>query len=184
MTWRFYRATAQVPLPQSEQVGTSHAPAVLHAAGVYRWLGLLSLLLAVILAGCIPVTVRPERDQQGLPIAIPVTPTGTVTPEGELVPAYPVSDDPPAPPADWAAIIQQVIIAGISLLVGGGVGRVAAAPLINRLKAGVRIACDLADANASADTDEDVARNKRVAADLQRRAGVQALTQQLRGKPV
>ncbi len=139
---------------------------------------LVACILLMLLSGCIPVTVRPEFDDKGLPIALPVTPAGSVSPEGVYTPVYPVSDNPPAPPKDWSGLLEQIATLGLGLLVGGG----AAIPLINRAKTALRIACSLADANANAETDLDVERNKMIAAQQQAAAGVVALTQAVRGK--
>ena len=139
---------------------------------------LVAIMLLMAFTSCIPVTVRPEFDDKGLPVALPVTPTGSMTPEGVFTPVYPVSDHPPAPPKDWTGVLSTLLTAGLGVLLGGG----AAVPLISRAKTALRIACQLADANANAETDTDVERNKMIAAQQQAAAGVLKLTQAVRGK--
>lgn len=145
---------------------------------------LIGILVAIIfwlaLTSCIPVTVRPEFDQQGLPKALPVTPVGSIAADGSLVPVYPTSNESPQPARFPWGTIAQVALAVLG--VGGGgygllVGRVA-----NKAKTALRIACNLAEANAQAETDEQVLVNKQAAARLQDEAGVRLLTQKVRGK--
>jgi hypothetical protein len=142
---------------------------------------LVACIILLALTGCIPVTVRPEFDDKGLPIALPVTPAGAVSPEGVFTPVYPVSvDAPPQPqPFPWGDILN--IGLGLLGVAGGGYGLVAA-KLAGKAKDALRIACSLADANANAETDLDVERNKMIAAQQQAAAGVAALTQAVRGK--
>lgn len=139
---------------------------------------LVAIMLLMAFTSCIPVTVRPQFDDKGLPIALPVTPVGSVSPEGRLVPVYPTSDDPPTPPSDWWPMAQQVLLTLLGVFVGGG----AAVPVVRRLKTALSITAQLADANASAETDEEVAKNKQMAAQLQMAAGVRDLIQKVRGK--
>ena len=139
---------------------------------------LVACIILLALTGCIPVTVRPEFDDNGLPIALPVTPAGSVSPEGVYTPVYPVSDNPPAPPKDWSGLLEQIATLGLGLLLGGG----AAVPLVNRAKTALKIACNLADRVSNAETDDDVKAAKKLAEEQQIAAGVHALTQKVRGK--
>lgn len=52
ITWRTIHANAPLSIPQSQSVGTAHAPAVHHATGFYRWRVVVALVLALVLAGC------------------------------------------------------------------------------------------------------------------------------------
>lgn len=139
---------------------------------------LVATMLLMLFAGCIPVTVHNERDSKGLPIPLATTQAGSVSPEGKFVPTYPVSDEAPPPPTDWWPMAKSILLTGLGLLTGAGGGMV----LVRRAKTALRIACDLADANARAETDTDVERNKLIAQQLQMAAGVQAMTQAVRGK--
>lgn len=140
---------------------------------------LVAIMLLMAFSSCIPVTMHNERDASGRPIPIATTPAGRQDLEtGEFVPTYPVSDQPPAPPTNWWPMAQDILLTGLGLLTGAGGGMV----LVRRAKTALRIACDLADANARAETDTDVERNKLIAQQLQMAAGVQAMTQAVRGK--
>jgi hypothetical protein len=150
--------------------------------------GLIGLLVATILLlllnSCIriPVTVSPEFDDAGKPKAIPVTAAGSQDPTtGKFHPLYPVSGQTPTPPAPfpWETILQVAL--GV-LGVGGLGGASVAMRVAGRARTALQIACDLADQNATAETDLDVERNKLIAAQRQAAAGVQALTQAVRGK--
>lgn len=57
-TWRITHAIAQVSLPQSQSVGTTHAPAVHHAAGVHRWRVVGTCVLALSVSGCSSTSER------------------------------------------------------------------------------------------------------------------------------
>lgn len=141
---------------------------------------LVAALLWSLLQGCIPVTIRPEFDAQGKPKAIPVTPVGGQDPAtGRFQPIYDVSDESPAPPTDWWPMIEKGAFVLLGLLTGTGGGMV----LVRRAKTALKIACELADRNADAETDEQVAENKRLAVSQQIKAGVHDLTQKVRGKP-
>ena len=50
--WRITYASPQVSVPQSQSVGTTHAPDVRDAPRVYCWRVVVPLLLAVMLTGC------------------------------------------------------------------------------------------------------------------------------------
>jgi len=139
---------------------------------------LFSALVAVAASGCIPVTVRPQFDDKGLPVALPVTPVGSISPEGVFAPVYPVSSEPPTPPKDWGPLLEQGLTLALGLLVGGG----AAMPVIRKLRLAVGQVANLADAQASAETDEDVARNKLLAKQMQEAAGIRNIIQKARGK--
>ena len=152
---------------------------------------LVAILLLMAFTSCIPVTVRPQFDDKGLPVALPVTPVGSISPEGVMSPVYPVSAEAPKPPSDWWPMAQQVLLTLLGVAAGGG----AALPLIGRAKTALRIACQLADAHARTAEDAaqrppeeaakallDVERNKMIAAQQQMAAGVAALTQAVRGK--
>lgn len=140
---------------------------------------LLLLMPALMLVGCIPVTIRPEFDDSGLPKAIPVTPIGAQDlATGAFIPAYPVSSQAPKPPKDWWPMIEM----GLSILLGLAVGGGAAVPVIRKARTAIGLVANLADANASADTDADVERNKALAAQMQEAAGVRSLIQSVRNK--
>lgn len=129
-------------------------------------------------AGCIPVTVRPEFDDHNKPIALPVTPVGSISPDGTISPIYEVSNEAPQP-TNWGMIgtiaggILSAFLAAYGINLRAGVARA---------KTALQIACDLADANAKADTDEQVEHNKLIAASLQEQAKVKDLTNRARGK--
>lgn len=142
---------------------------------------LLAAAIAIALSSCIPVTIRPQFDAKGLPKAIPVTPVGSVSPSGELLPIYPVSNEAPTPTnwgawGAWGAAVGAITTA---LLAAYGINLRGFA---SKAQTALRIACDLADQNAIAETDQDVERNKMSASQQQIAAGVQALTQKVRGK--
>lgn len=155
----------------------------------FRWfitkkmlVGLIGLLVAAMflmaLTGCIPVTVRPQFDDDGLPIALPVTPTGSVSPDGTITPIYEISDQSPKP------FNTAAVVAGISaflnlLLAAYGINL---RGIASKAKTALGIACNLADGNAQAETDEEVERNKRAAFSAQIKANVHHLTQSVRGK--
>lgn len=135
--------------------------------------------IAALLSSCIPVTIRPEFDDSGKPKATPVTLVGSQDlTTGQFLPIYPVSDEAPAPPKDWWPMVESVLMIGLGLLTGTGGGMV----LVRRAKTALKIASELADANAEADTEEQVAQNKKIAQAKQEAAGVHALTQSVRLK--
>jgi len=140
---------------------------------------LVAAIFVMALTSCIPVTIRPQFDDQGLPKATPVTLVGSQNLEtGQFLPVYPVSDQAPTPPKDWWPLLEQGLTLALGLLVGGG----AAVPLIRRARTAIGLVANLADANASAETDEDVQRNKALNAQMQEAAGVRSLIQKVRGK--
>lgn len=139
---------------------------------------LLSLLILIGLTACIPVTVRPQFDDQGLPIAMPVTPIGSITPTGELVPHYPVSKSAPSD-MNWGAIGTALGAVTTALLAAYGINLRGFA---GKAQSALKIACELADHNAVAETDEQVLRNKEIAAKRQKELGVLDLTKKVRGK--
>ena len=141
---------------------------------------LAAIVFVLLLTGCfrIPVTVHPEHDDKGLPIALPVTPTGRVTPDGQLVPVYPVSSQAPKPPSDWGPMLEQGLTLALGLLVGGG----AALPLIRKAKTALSLACNLADAQEATTDPAVLAQNKVLSAQLQDAAGVRSLIKKARGK--
>lgn len=51
-TWRITHASAPLSLPESQSVGTTHAPAVHHAAGLHRWRVVGTCVLALSATGC------------------------------------------------------------------------------------------------------------------------------------
>ncbi len=139
---------------------------------------LFAAAVAIWLCGCIPVTIRPQFDDENKPIAIPVTPVGSVTPTGDFVPIYPVSDKSPQP-TNWAGVVATVtgilsaVLAVYGINVRGALGKMTAV---------ARISSELADANASAETNEQVERNKQTAFQKQLQANVHKQTQMARGK--
>lgn len=139
---------------------------------------LVAILFVMALTSCIPVTIRPQFDDKGLPIALPVTPTGSVSPTGELLPIYPVSNEAPKA-TNWGAIGSIIGAITTALLAAYGINLRGFA---SKAQTALRIACDLADQNAKAETDIDVERNKIIAAQQQAAAGVMAITQKARGK--
>lgn len=143
---------------------------------------LVAAILLLLLNGCIPVTIRPERDRQNLPIAIPVTAIGSVSPDGTLNPIYPVSTETPSPPPSipWGTIMTLALGAAT---VGTGGWAAIAVRVAAKAKTALQIACQLADNNARAETDADVEANKLAAIQAQEVAGVRSLTQKARGKP-
>jgi hypothetical protein len=177
-TGRISHAHAQVSIPRAQSVGVVHATDVRHAAGVSRWRVVVTLLLALMLAGCIPVTIRPQFDDENKPIAIPVTPTGSISADGTLVPIYPVSTKAPTG-MNWGTIGTIIGVVTSTFLAVYGIN---ARGMIGKLKTVGRIACDLADQNAVAETDQDVERNKMIAQQQQNALGVLGLTQAVRGK--
>ena len=144
--------------------------------------GLIGLLTAALflmaLYGCIPVTIRPQFDDKGLPKAIPVTPVGSVSADGTMNPIYPVSNEAPTPVnwGAWGTAIGGILSAALAVY---GINLRGFA---SKAQTALRIACDLADQNADAETDTDVERNKRIAAQQQISAGVLMITQKARGK--
>ena len=146
------------------------------------WLWIIALgLLTLALSGCIPVTIRPEFDDAGLPKAIPVTAVGSQDETGRFHPVYPVSKQAPTPPEPfpWESILQVALGAlGITGLGGAGV----ALRVAGRAKTALGIVCQLADANARADTDLQVEQNKMIAQHQQESAGVRVMTQKARRK--
>jgi hypothetical protein len=147
-----------------------------------KWLALCALLMAgaiaIFLSSCIPVTIRPQFDSDGKPKAIPVTPVGSISPTGELLPIYPVSDEAPTP-TNWAGIAATVTTILTAVLAVYGINLRGA---LGKMTTAAKIGFDLADANAAAETDEDVNVNKRAAEAFQIKNGVHGLTQKLRGK--
>lgn len=139
---------------------------------------LVAALIYSLLSGCIPVTVRPQFDDKGKPIAIPVTPTGSISADGTINPIYEVSNESPKP-TNWAAIGTGVSVVISALLAAYGINL---RRVVGKAKGALKIACDLAEANGAAETDDDVKANKRIAESLQLAAGVHDLTQKVRGK--
>ena len=143
---------------------------------------LIGLLVAAIfvmaLTSCIPVTIRPQFDDKGLPKAIPVTPVGSVSANGTMIPIYPVSNESPTP-VNWGAWGTAIGAITTALLAAYGINLRGFA---SKAQTALRIACDLADQNAVAETDLDVEHNKMIAHQQQASAGVVALTRKVRGK--
>lgn len=139
---------------------------------------LVATILILLMSGCIPVTVRPEFDDHGLPKALPVTPVGSVSPTGDLVPIYPVSNEAPAP-TNWGAIGSVIGAITTALLAAYGIN---VHGIAGKAKTALQITAELADRNAEAETDEQVQRNKEIAALRQKEAGVYDLVKKVRGK--
>jgi len=142
---------------------------------------LVACIILLALTGCIPVTVRPEFDDKGAPVAIPVTPAGSVSSDGVFTPVYTVSDSAPHKPQPfpWGDILN--IGLGLLGVAGGGYGLVAA-KIASKAKTALRIACDLAEENADAETEDQVRFNKELARKQQEAFGVRDITQKARGK--
>lgn len=149
-------------------------------------LAVFLVIVLVLLVGCfrIPVEVHPEFDDQGLPKAIPVAPVGAVAQDGTLTPPFPVSGEAsqPNPPFNWASLIDIALMVLGATGVGGAAFGVRAISVATKAKTALKIAADLADKNAAAETDEQVAANKQEAQMKQILAGVLAITNQVRGK--
>lgn len=139
---------------------------------------LIAMMFWMALTSCIPVTVRPQFDDKGKPIALPVTPTGSISPDGTLNPIYEVSAEAPRP-TNWGTIGVIASVALNAFLAAYGINL---RGIASKAKTALGIACDLADANAAAETDEEVQRNKNLAAAAQLKANVYQLTQSVRGK--
>lgn len=129
----------------------------------------------------IPVTVHPPHDDAGLPQALPVTPTGHIGQDGTIAPVFPVSISAPkpAPSIDWESLLSILLgVAGV----GGPAAALGAFSIARKAKIALKIAADLADKNAEAETEEEIARNKHEAAVKQAQEGVLKLTKKVRGK--
>lgn len=138
----------------------------------------VAIVFWLLLTSCIPVTVRPQFDDKGLPIALPVTPTGSVSPDGTLNPVYPISAESPKP-FNWSSVGVGLSIILNALLAAYGINLRGFA---SKAMTALRITADLADANARAETDSEVEKNKLIAAHQQVQAGVHKITQKARGK--
>jgi hypothetical protein len=140
------------------------------------------LLTVLFLTACIPVTIRPQFDEEGLPKATPVTVVGTQDLDtGVFHPAFPVSAEAPTPPAKvpWETIIQIALgVLGVGGLGGAGV----AMRTISRCKTALSLACNLADAQETTSDPETLAKNKQLSAQMQEAAGVRTLIKKVRGK--
>jgi len=144
---------------------------------VYLIALLLGTILFLLFVGCIPVTIRPQFDDKGLPIAIPVTPVGSVSMDGTLTPIYPVSVDSPKT-TDWAAIGGGLAAVLSTLLAAYGINIHG----LSKAKTAIKLVAELADKNAHAETDEEIIANKAESAKAQEAAGVRHLVSQARGK--
>ena len=141
---------------------------------------LLSIIL-ILLVSCIPVTIRPEFDDAGLPKAIPVAPVGSQDAAGVFHPPFPVSEKAPSPPSGfpWETILQV----GLGVLGVGGLGGAGVAMrAVGRAKTALSLVCSLADAQEATSDPEALKRNKEIAAQMQDAAGVRKLVQQVRKK--
>lgn len=145
---------------------------------------MLAILLSAILilsVSCIPVTIRPEFDDAGLPKAIPVAPVGSQDAAGVFHPPFPVSEKAPSPPSGfpWETVLQI----GLGVLGVGGLGGAGVAMrAVGRAKTALSLVCSLADAQEATSDPEALKRNKMLAARAQEAAGVRALVQQVRKK--
>ena len=141
---------------------------------------LVAAMFIMALTSCIPVTIRPEFDDAGLPKAIPVAPVGSQDGAGVFHPPFAVSSEAPTPPQPfpWDTILQV----GVALLTGAGGAGLLAGRVVGRVKTALSIACQLADDTATAETDEQVRLAKQLAESKQIRAGVHELTAQVRKK--
>jgi uncharacterized membrane protein (DUF441 family) len=139
---------------------------------------LVAVIFVLALTSCIPVTIRPQFDDQNKPIAIPVTPVGSISPDGTLNPIYPVSDKSPQP-TNWGSIGAVAGAVLSAFLAAYGINLRGA---VSKLTTGLRLTSELADAQAQAFTPEEVAANKKLAAQTQEAAGVRTLIQKVRGK--
>lgn len=113
-----------------------------------------------------------------------VAPVGTTVPNADGTQTHnPDLPQPKAesfrPPANGWATIAAIISSLLALLFGGG--GIMAVRSMGKLRTAARIACDLVDQVAVADTDEQVVAAKKQAAERQDLYGVRTLTQQIRG---
>ncbi len=144
------------------------------------------LLACLALAGCgfaIPVRVVPTDEP------ILVAPVGTMSLDdaitilnGNLPQPDPAKFPPPKVVTAGWGLLGQALLAAVAALTGGGGLAAVLLPLLGKAKVALSIASSLADANAAANTDAEVATNKRHAAMAQEAAGVRKLTQKVRGK--
>lgn len=147
-----------------------------------------ALLLACLsIAGCalaIPVRAVPT-DEPILVAAVGTQSTDAagVTTHNANLPQPDPAKFPPAQSttAGWGAM-GNVLLAAVSALAGGGGAAVWLMPLLGKLRKALSITATLADANADATTDAQVAVNKHNATMAQEAAGVRDLTQKARGK--
>ncbi|MGL4232112.1 MAG: hypothetical protein ACRCWJ_12175 [Casimicrobium sp.] len=127
---------------------------------------------------CIPVTVRPQFDDTGLPIALPVTPVGHISPTGELASIYPVSMAAPTG-FDWGTVGTVIGAVTTALLAAYGIN---AKGFASKAVSALKIASELADKQEATSDPEMLRANKLAAMERQRAAGVLELTQKARGK--
>ncbi len=85
------------------------------------------------------------------------------------------------PPVDGWGMTATAIGAAATLIFGGGGGLIVTRTM-GKLKTAAKIACQLADDCAKADTDEQVKLAQTLAKDKQLKAGVHKMTQKIRGK--
>lgn len=141
----------------------------------------LAVSVGLFVNACIPVTVYAPRDENGLPMTLPVTPVGTIeSPAGplEMKPLYPVSKGDAHPPTFPWGTVGTIALAVLG--VGGGGFGLRAASIAAKAKTALQIACSLADQVAVADTDEQVRAAKERAMAEQIKNGVHDLTQSVR----
>ena len=140
-----------------------------------RW---LLLALCVVMIGCIPVTIHPQFGEDHKPIPLAVTPVGSISPDGTLNPVFPTSSSAPSE-FNWGSIGAVIGAITTALLAAYGIN---VRGTVTKLKNVATIAMNLADANGTAETDDEVKKNKDVAKQMQVSAGVHDLTKALRGK--
>ena len=155
----------------------------------FRLLDLLALatmigVLVLTLGGCaLPVRAVPSDKP------ILVAPVGTQHPQEDgsvaLNPGLPQPKAEDFKPAggNWATWANGLLTVAGLVLGGTGVGAWAL-PLIGKAKTAIRIASELADRCAAAETDKDVEIAKSLAATAQEAAGVRTLTNKARRKNV
>ncbi len=155
---------------------------------ILRLLDILALAtmigaLVMTLAGCaLPVRAVPSDKP------ILVAPVGTQHPQEDgstaLNPGLPqpkAEDYKPAAGVGWAGWANGLLTVAGLVLGGTGVGAWAL-PLIGKAKTAIRIASELADQCAAAETDKDVEIAKSLAAAKQEALGVRTLTNKARRK--
>ena len=144
----------------------------------YWLLALCALLAVLFLSGCIPVTVRPQFDAENKPIAIPVTPVGSISPDGTLNPIYPVSSKAPTD-ANWGSIgaVIGAITTALVAAYGTNVRGVA-----SKAKTAIGIMAQLAEDNGRVETNDEVAANVKAAQALLKKHGVETLVE--KSKPI
>lgn len=151
------------------------------AVGVAIWV--MGIAGCVSLTSCFAIPVRAVPTDEPILVA----PVGVEQTQGDgataLNPHLPQPDPNKFPPAASTTIGWSNVL-NIALMALFGVGLPVGVRHVSKLKQALRITADLADGCAAAETDADVERAKRLAAQIQESAGVRSLTNKVRGKRV